>query len=70
MITGRLVPPEEMEGHMQRPITIAVAFAMTSFLALMLWQVNKNATAGARPRPEYAVTSNPYLPIKRLGPVY
>jgi len=55
---------------MQRPITIAVAFAMTSFLALMLWQVNKNATAGARPRPEYAVTSNPYLPIKRLGPVY
>jgi hypothetical protein len=68
-----LVPPEEMEGHMLRPITVAIAFAMTSFLALMLWQVDRNATAGsagARPKPEYAVTSNPYLPIKRLGPVY
>jgi hypothetical protein len=58
---------------MQRPITIAIAFAMTSFLALMLWQGDKNATAGAagtRPRPEYVVTSNPYLPIKRLAPAY
>jgi len=55
---------------MARPIRIAITLAVTGFLALMLWQLDRNATAGASREPGYAVTANPYLPIKRLGPVY
>jgi hypothetical protein len=55
---------------MARPIKIAVTLAVTGFLALMLWQLDKNATAGVSREPGYAVTANPYLPIRSLGPVY
>jgi hypothetical protein len=54
----------------------AIAAATTSLLALMFLEVgmdvtgNDAAVAGAKPKPEYAVASNPYLPIKRLRPVY
>ena len=63
---------------MGRPMRIAVVLAMTSFLALMLWRVDKGKTAaapsqpeaGAPSQPEYAITANPYLPIKSLRPIY
>ena len=55
---------------MARPIRIAVTLAVTGLLALMLWQLDKKATAGASREPGYAVTANPYLPIRSLGPVY
>jgi len=63
----------EMEGHMWRPI--AVAIAVMSLFALMFWKTSLDATgdaavAGAPPQPEHTVGSNPYLPIRRLEPVW
>jgi hypothetical protein len=45
-------------------------------LALMFWQTSMDAigkdaaVAGAQLKPEYAVTPDPYLPIKRLAPIW
>jgi hypothetical protein len=61
---------------MQRHITIAIAVTTMSLFALMLWQTGTDATgkdtavAGGQLKPEYAVTPDPYLPIKRLGPIW
>jgi hypothetical protein len=63
---------EKMEGQMRKLVTFAIAAAMTSLFALIFWQFGMNATdaAGPRSKPDYAVTSAPYLPIQRLEPVY
>jgi hypothetical protein len=52
---------------MRRAITIAIVVAVMSLAILIFWQV---AAASVHPKPEYVVTSAPYLPIKRLAPVY
>jgi hypothetical protein len=65
-----------MEGHMRRPITIAIAVAIASLLVLMLWEVSMDiigkdsAVATGKAKPGYPLTGNPYLPIHRLEPVY
>jgi hypothetical protein len=64
-----------MEGHMRRPITLAITVAILSLLALIVWEVGLDVTgqdaAVARgKKPEYSITNNPYLPIQRLRPVY
>ena len=50
----------------------AIAVAITSLFALILWDFGINATdaAGARPEPVYAVATDPYLPFQNLEPVY
>ena len=60
---------------MRRPITFAITVAVMSLLALILSEVGMDITgkdvAKARPkRGEYTITSNPYLPIRRLGPTW
>jgi hypothetical protein len=60
---------------MRRPITFAIAVAVISLLALMLSEVSMDVTgkdvAKARPKPaEYTISSNPYLPIRRLAPTW
>jgi hypothetical protein len=61
---------------MRRPITIAIAVTMLSLFALTFWQMGMDVTAedaavaAAPPKPEYTVTSNPYLPIQWLEPVW
>jgi len=60
---------------MQRPITIAIAVAITSLLVLMFWEAvldvtGKDAAVARAKKPEYSITNNPYLPIQRLRPVY
>jgi hypothetical protein len=64
-----------MEGHMRRPIEIAITVAILSLLALIIWEVgldvtgNDAAVARAK-KTEYSIPNNPYLPIQRLRPVY
>jgi hypothetical protein len=58
---------------MWRPIALAIA--VTSLVAFMFWvgmgATGKDACRGQCPlKPEYVVTSNPYLPIRRLEPAY
>ena len=58
---------------MGRPITIAIA-AMGS-IALVFWlgmgATGKDAAVVSDPlKPEYALTSDPYLPVRRLEPAY
>ena len=60
---------------MRRPITFAIAVAVISLLALMLSEVSMDVTgkdvAKARPKSgEYTISSNPYLPIRRLAPTW
>ena len=55
---------------MWRPISIAIASATVCLLALVLWHVEMKATAVPPQKPDYAITSNSYLPIQRLEPVY
>jgi hypothetical protein len=49
---------------------LAVAAAKTSMFALIFCQVGVTVTdtAVTQPKPDYAVTATPYLPIKRLQP--
>ena len=58
------------EELMRRSITIAIAVAMTSLLALVVWQVEVKATDTILQKPEYGITANSYLPIQRLRPAY
>ena len=58
-----------MEGHMRRPITFAIAAGLMSLLGLIFWQ-GVMSTDAAGMKPEYGVSSSPYLPIQRLEPVY
>jgi hypothetical protein len=51
---------------MSGSVPIAIAAATAGFLALMLLQAEMSATVDARLSPEYAVTSDPYLQIKRV----
>ena len=45
--------------------------AITSFFALIFCQLGVTATAAdTRPKPDYAVETNPYLPIQSLHPIY
>jgi len=53
-----------------RSITIAIAVAMTSLLALVFWQVEVKATDAVLQKPEYGIAANSYLPIHRLRPAY
>jgi hypothetical protein len=58
---------------MRNAIVIAIAAWMTSLFALMFWQVEAGGTAAVvevPQKPEYAVTSNPYLPIEWLRPAW
>jgi hypothetical protein len=59
---------------MRKSITIAMAITMMSLFALMFWQngmdVNAEGAAGSRRQPDYAVSSNPYLPIRGLQPAW
>ena len=55
---------------MWRPIAIAIAVAMTGLCALMLRQDAMGQNGGAQVQSEYTATSNPYLPIRRLEPVW
>jgi hypothetical protein len=50
----------------------AIAVAITSLVALILWHFEMNTTgaAGARPDTEFVVGSDPYLPIQNLEPAY
>jgi hypothetical protein len=58
------------EELMRKSITIAIAVAMTSLLALVFWQVEVKATDTILQKPEYGITANSYLPIQRLRPAY
>jgi hypothetical protein len=63
------------DGHMPRPIAIAVAATMLSLCAVIFWQMGMNDSAAkaaaARPAPsEYALASHQYLPIRDLEPVW
>ena len=53
---------------MRRPIAFAITAGLMSLLGLIFWQggISTDA-AGARLKPEYGLSSNPYLPIRRLG---
>ena len=51
---------------MLRPVPIAIAAATAGFLALILLQADMSATVDERSTPEYTVTSDPYLQIKRV----
>jgi hypothetical protein len=58
---------------MRRPITIAIA--TMGLVALMFWlgmgATGKGAAVVSNPlKPEYALTSDPYLPVRRLEPAY
>ena len=53
-----------------RSITIAIAVAMTSLLAVVFWQVEVKATDAVLQKPEYDITANPYLPVHWLRPAY
>ena len=58
---------------MRRPITIAIA-AM-GLVVLMFWlgmgATGKDAAVVNAPlKPEYALTSDPYLPVRKLEPAY
>jgi hypothetical protein len=53
-----------------KSITIAIAVAMTSLLALVFWQVEVKATDAVLQKPEYGIAANSYLPIHRLRPAY
>jgi len=61
-----------VEGQMRKLLAFAIAATMTSLFALIFWQFGMNATdaAGPRSKPDYAITSGPYLPIQGLDPVY
>jgi hypothetical protein len=49
----------------------AVILAGIAYLVgLQLWQAEVTAMAAASQKPEYGITSNAYLPIQRLEPVY
>ena len=50
----------------------AIAVAIASLLALILWHLEVNTTdaAGGRPDTEYVVGTDPYLPIQNLEPIY
>jgi hypothetical protein len=58
-----------MEGHMRRPIIFAIAAGLMSLFALIFWQGGMSTDAAGL-KPDYGVSSNPYLPIRRLEPVY
>jgi hypothetical protein len=58
---------------MRRPITIAIA--TMGLIALMFWlgtgATGKDADLVNAPlKPEYALTSDPHLPVRRLEPSY
>ena len=60
---------------MWRPITFAIAVAILSLLALTFLEMGMSVTAkdaanAQSKRVEYTITSNPYLPIRRLGPTW
>jgi hypothetical protein len=55
---------------MRRSITIAIAVAMTSLLALAFWQVEVRALNATLQTPDYDITANPYLPVHWLRPAY
>jgi hypothetical protein len=64
-----------MEAHMRRAITLTIALAIMSLLAFIFSEVSLDIagkdTAKARPkRVDHIITSNPYLPIQRLRPVW
>jgi hypothetical protein len=48
------------------------AIAAAILFALILWQCGMKTTdaAVARPQPDYAITTDPYLPVHNLEPVY
>ena len=54
---------------MRRPITFAIAAGLMSLLGLIFWQ-GVMSTDAAGMKPEYGVSSSPYLPIQPLEPVY
>ena len=57
---------------MHNLVNVTISATMASLFVVMFWaQVGVIATAVARAKPEtYAATSNPYLPIQMLEPVY
>jgi hypothetical protein len=60
----------QIEEFMRRSITVAIAVAMTSLLALVFWHVEVKATDTVLQKPDYGITANSYLPIQRLRPAY
>jgi hypothetical protein len=52
---------------MRRPIIFAIVAGLMTLFALIFWQ---RGNAAGREPVEYGVSSNPYLPIQRLEPVY
>jgi len=49
----------------------AIAVAITSLVATILWHFEINTgAADARPDTEFVVGSDPYLPIQNLEPAY
>ena len=58
------------DRRLMRSITIAIAVAMTSLLALVFWLVEVKATDAVLQKPEYGIAANSYLPIQRLRPAY
>jgi hypothetical protein len=58
-----------MEAHMRTTIKIAIAIAIMSALGFVL--LERKDAANARPnRSEHTETSDPYLPIQRIMPVW
>jgi hypothetical protein len=48
-----------------------IAIAMLSLLAVMFWEMRREATAeAAAPAPEYVLSDHSYLPIQNLEPVW
>ena len=59
----------EMETYMRTTIKLAITIAIMGALGLML--LEKKDAANARPnRGEHTETSDPYLPIQRIMPVW
>jgi hypothetical protein len=61
-----------MEAPVRKLLAIVIAAALASALAVVCGQVGMNATKAAftRPKPDYALKANPYLPLRELEPVY
>ena len=61
------------EAHVRRPITIVIA--ASGLIALMFWlgigATGKDSVVVSAPlKPEYALTSDPYSPVRKLEPAY
>jgi hypothetical protein len=65
-----LAPRRVCRLWVQRVTAIAIAVTMASLFVLMFQQDAMGLRGGAQMQSEYTINSNPYLPFKRLEPVW